>query len=99
MKDEFDRLFDERIKTIDTRLKLNKLIALNLQLFNAITTYARQNDIPLPYSPQIIWLIRRIEEEDPDINITNGMDYAIRRNLTDKKSDKDLTEPPRLLFP
>ena len=78
MKDEFDKLFDERIKTIDTGLRLNKLIALNLQLFNAIVVYAKQNDIPLPYSPQIMWLIRRIEEEDPDINIgyTSSTDFT-----------------------
>ena len=91
MTDAFNELFEERMKTIDARLKLNKLIALNLQLFNAIVAYAQSNSIPLTFNPRILSIIRKIEEEDPDINT----DYI----LADEKkhlfrTDEEVTEPP-----
>ncbi|MDQ1280079.1 MAG: hypothetical protein QG670_1341 [Thermoproteota archaeon] len=92
MNDAFDDLFEERMKTIDTRLRLNKLIALNLQFFNAIQTYARQNNIPLPYSPQIIQLIRKIEEDISTSKQEISYNH-IRRKVTEDESDEDVTEP------
>jgi hypothetical protein len=70
MTDPFNELFDERMKTIATRLRLNKLIALNLQLFNTFVAYARQNNIPLTFNPRILSIIKQIEREDLNINIS-----------------------------
>jgi hypothetical protein len=90
MTDALDELFEERMKIIDTRLKLNKLIALNLQLFNAVVAYAKLNDIPLPFNPKIMSLIEKIEKEDPDINVNYGLSStdSLQRN----KSTEDLPE-------
>lgn len=87
MTDQFNELFDERLKTIDTRLRLNRLIALNLQLFNAIMAYAQTNNIPLTFNPRILSLMRKIELEDPDIIVNS------RRKVTDFKTDDKETEP------
>jgi hypothetical protein len=84
MTDIRDELFDERMKTIDTRLRLNKLIALNLQLFNAILAYARTNNIALTFNPRILNLVKQIEAEDANIN---------RRKVTPCRTDEDETEP------
>jgi len=80
MTDKWDTLFKERMKTIYVRFHLNRLIALNLQLFHEFTNYAKQNNIPLPYSPYIMRLIRKIEQEESDFKRTfRGI--AIQQNI------------------
>jgi DNA-directed RNA polymerase subunit RPC12/RpoP len=59
-------LFWEKMKIIDTRIMLNRLISLNLQLFNEIRKYAYENGIPLTFSPSILRTIKEIEETDKE---------------------------------
>ncbi len=90
MTDAFNELFEERMRTIDARLKLNKLIALNLQLFNAIIAYAKSNSIPLTFNPRILAIVRQMEEED--LNRTKGHAVADEKKHL-RGADEDETEP------
>lgn len=59
---ENDKRFYEKLGIIDTKIRLNKLIALNLQLYQAIVDYTHRYNIHLPLDFKIISLLSEIEE-------------------------------------
>ena len=82
-------LLDKEIELNQTRIKLNKLVALNLSLYNAIINYAKRKDIPLTFDSDIISLVEEIAEVDQIDISTFRADEFLQRNRT----DKDFTEP------
>lgn len=74
-----DTAFDEEIKT---RIMLNKLIALNLQLYHAILNYAKRNRIPLSLDINLLRLAKEIEKTDTETfpkNLKLSDDFSQRK--------------------
>jgi hypothetical protein len=64
MNEKNSESFYKEMKIINTRIILNKLIQLNLELYTAIIGYAKRNDISLPLDATILRLVEEIEETD-----------------------------------
>jgi hypothetical protein len=86
---EKDRLFQEEMKTINTRIMLNKLIYINLELFNAIRKYAYDNGIPLSFSPSILRLVNEIQKIDVEC-------FPPNECLQHQKPNDKFTEPKNI---
>ena len=87
MEDSKDSLFQKEMEILGTRIMLNKLISLNLQLFNEIRKYAYENSVPLTFSPSILRLVDEIQKTDVECFPT--------KVTTNPKSDDKLPEPVR----
>ena len=59
-----DTNFAEEMEILKTRIMLNKLIKLNLELYNSIIQYAKENKVPLPLNLSILRLVQEIEKTD-----------------------------------
>lgn len=81
------------MKLIDKELMLNKLIRLNLTLFNEIRKYAYDNGVPLSFSPSILRLVNEIQKTDVEC-------FPPNENLQHQKPNKEFTESLfiRLIF-
>jgi hypothetical protein len=86
MENRKDELFQEEMKIIKTRVMLNKLISINLTLFQEIRNYAHTNNIPLRFSPAILRLIDEIEKTDMEA-------FPPNESLQHRKPNKEFTEP------
>lgn len=83
---ESKNIFDEKMRLIDTRIMLNKLIALNLQLYHGIIDYAKRNGIPLPIDVNLLSLVEEIEKTDTEIfpkNLKPSDDFSQRKPPND----------------
>jgi hypothetical protein len=90
MSNENTDLFWEKLRIIDTRIMLNKLIRINLELFNEIRKYAYDNGVPLSFSPSILRLVDEIQKTDVEC-------FPPNENLQHRKPNDKFTEPcPRL---
>jgi hypothetical protein len=87
-------LFWEKMQIIDTRIMLNKLIRINLELFNEIRKYAHENGIPLSFSPSILSLIDEIEKTDVECFPPNE---NLQRKNTKRGVDRTLNGRMRIV--
>lgn len=88
VESEKDRLFQEEI---NARVMLNKLISINLRLFEEIRRYARDNNIPLQFSPRILRLVDEIEKTDVEC-------FPPNESLQHRKPNNKFTAPEFATF-
>lgn len=90
--DEKNDLFWQEMELIRTRIKLNKLVALNLSLYNAILDYAKRKGVPLTLDSTILRLVEEIAEtEEISLMLSDG-----KKHLSE--SDGEVPVPYTPLF-
>jgi hypothetical protein len=83
-------LFYQEMEIIEKRIMLNKLIQLNLSLYNAILEYAKCNGVSLKFDATLLRLAKEIEETDIETFPKNQPSDGFSQR---KPSDTDFTEP------
>lgn len=80
-------LFWQEMELMKTRVKLNKLVALNLSLYHAILDYAKRKGIPITIDSTILRLVEEVAETD-ELSLP-----LADENLQHRRNDGDLTVP------
>jgi hypothetical protein len=90
-------LLDQELELMQTRIMLNKLVALNLSLYNAILNYAKRKGIPLTLDSNILRLVEEIEKTD---TVRTPKPFKLSDDWKHRDdSDGDVTEPNSRLIP
>ena len=96
MAEQKQDLFYKEMELIETRIRLNKLIQLNLLLYRGIMNYAKRNGIPTPIDATILRLAQEIEETDIESFPKNSSHPT--KIHSKKLPDEDFTKPVETIY-